>query len=567
MPPAATTGLQRDFVPLERALGRNVFLSDYLSGEGEARSFFAHPPTLAAAAAIAERVATEPGRAPRAEVSAALVARQERIGAGARAIENARRLAEPGAVAVVTGQQPGLLTGPLFTIYKAISVVTLARRLAAECSRPVVPVFWIGSEDSDWAEVDHAVVLDRQGAPQRIALPLGDEWTGRPVGQFPVAADEVFAALDAALPDSEFKPALFAALRDGEGTRWRTLGGWFAALLAKLFADDGLVMLDPLDPRIKALMKPVFRRAIEETEWPGALVRAAYDRMRAAGYAPTLRPREDHTGFALADGSREPVLVTKDGFRAGEETLTKAALLALLDEHPERFLTTASLRVLAQDTLLPTVAYAAGPHELVYLGQLRGAYEAAGLTMPVVLPRASATLVEGSQARLLEGLALNPRGVAGGPGDPPPAWVGALWDLRGLDERGVMALSARASAGGLVDTFEESRKVVGEAAGRVAAASAEADPTLATPAAKLREKFDADLARLQEKALAARARHDVAAIRRLRQTQAALWPNGEPQERALCAVSLLARHGLAFVPLLTEALEGTEGQHAVVRLG
>jgi len=564
--------MHRDFVPLERALGRNVLLSDYLSGAGEARSFFQHPPTLAAAAAIAERIAAEPGRAPRAEVSAALVAQQERIGAGARAIENARRLADSPTVAVVTGQQPGLLTGPLFTIYKAISVVTLARRLAADTGRPVVPVFWVGSEDSDRAEVDHAVVLDRQGAPARITLPLGDEWTGRPVGQFPVAADEVFAALDVALPDSEFKPALFAALRDGEGTRWRTLGGWFAALMSRLFAADGLVMLDPLDPRIKALLKPVFRRAIEEPEWPGALVRAAYDRMRAAGYAPTLHPREDHTGFALADGSREPVLVTKDGFRAGEETLTKAALLALLDAHPERFLTTASLRVLAQDTLLPTVAYAAGPHELVYLGQLRGAYGAAELTAPVVLPRASATLVEGSQARLLADLRITP------------------WDLHKKDEQGIAALvgrgmaeghpeqgrgAGRASAGGLVEVFEEARKVVGEAAGRVAAASSAADPTLATPAAKLREKFDADLARLQEKALAARAQHDVAAVRRLRQTQAALFPNGAPQERSLCAVSFLARHpgpwhgasGLDLVSRLTEALEGTEGQHAVVRLG
>ena len=119
------------------------------------------------------------------------------------------RLANGEVLTITTGQQPGLFTGPLYTVFKALSAIALADRIERERGVPVVPVFWVAGDDHDFAEANHAWVLGRDGEPVKITLrerahdapqlPLFRESLGSDIG---AALD----ALDAALPDSECKP-------------------------------------------------------------------------------------------------------------------------------------------------------------------------------------------------------------------------------------------------------------------------------------------------------------------------------------------------------------------------
>ena len=78
----------------------------------------------------------------------------EPFGISANATKHIDELAE-NAVAVVGGQQAGILTGPLYSVHKAITVILLARKQREKLGVPVVPVFWVAGEDHDLNEINH----------------------------------------------------------------------------------------------------------------------------------------------------------------------------------------------------------------------------------------------------------------------------------------------------------------------------------------------------------------------------------------------------------------------------
>jgi uncharacterized protein YllA (UPF0747 family) len=121
------------------------------------------------------------------------------------ALEAAARLARPGTVAVVTGQQAGLFGGPLYTLLKAVTAVQLARWVEAELRTPAVPIFWVESEDHDWAEVRSATLLDRQASLASLTA-IDPPGAGlRPVPALTFSENEpVMEALSACLPPTEF---------------------------------------------------------------------------------------------------------------------------------------------------------------------------------------------------------------------------------------------------------------------------------------------------------------------------------------------------------------------------
>ena len=341
----------------------------------------------------------------RAALAAAIRPHAERLGASARTLASLEKLARPGSLAVVTGQQAGLLLGPMYTLAKAMTAVRLAARLSTE-ERPVVPVFWVATQDHDVAEVDHAYLLDGSETLRRAQVALPE---GVAVGRLPLRPD-MLAAVEGSLAAHTPRPPCegeVVALLRGAAERSRGFADWFAAQLYRLLGDTGIVVVDPLEPAVAALFAGVLERELADPLAGPARVNEAGKGLRRLGFAPQLGRGEGATNLFVelpGDGElpRRQLLRAEDGaFVAGGVRLTREDLLARLRDDPTSLTPAAGLRPVVQDALLPTAVAVLGPGELAYVAQLRGVYELHGVPMPLAWPRATVTVIEPAAARLL----------------------------------------------------------------------------------------------------------------------------------------------------------------------
>lgn len=446
-----------------------------------------------------------------------------------------------GAAAVVTGQQVGLFLGPLYTLYKAASAIVIARALQAETGQPVVPVFWLQTEDHDLPEIATCHVRAARGGPSKLEVPASAE--DRRSIAHRTLPDEVEACL------AQLREAL-AGLPEGPAhlehlaAHYRAGAPWseaFAQVLAALFVEEGLVFVDPRDPRLaRVAAATVHRRAITEAGPIAEALLARSAALRAAGFEPAVHVRPGsplsfvHAGSAEGPRHRLAVTTAFDSesesdsdagssfdFEAvgGSERYTRAQLLDLLEREPLRFSTSALLRPILQDTLLPTAAYVGGPGEIAYFAQLEPLYAAFDRPMPLIIPRARFVVVDDKTRRLLDRLGLSARDAA-------------------LSEDELLRRTAREPAPDLrarllapvVAALDEVRR---ESAGLGLESALE----------KTQAAIDGALGKLAEKHDKAVAHRDSERVEEVRRLKAQLFPHDAPQERVLGFSYFAARHG------------------------
>ncbi|HTP52673.1 MAG TPA: bacillithiol biosynthesis cysteine-adding enzyme BshC [Anaeromyxobacteraceae bacterium] len=322
-------------------------------------------------------------------------------------------LAAPGSTVVATGQQVGLFLGPLYTLHKAATAVARARFLSERTGRPCIPLFWLQTEDHDWKEISRAELLLPSG---RRTLELPPEAPGEARVSLahrllPPAVDALASALSDLLAPLPFA-AEVAHLATRHYRSGVSPGAAFAGLLSELFAEEGLVVLDPRTPAVARLARPVLRRAIEGHEAVSAALSARARELRAGGFAEQVHTRPEaslvffHPRGPL--GPRYRLVRDGEGFRTPDGRVELAELLARLDGDPLWFSTSALLRPLLQDALLPTAAYAGGPAEVSYFAEVPPLYELFGIELPLVAPRARLRILDGPARRELERLGLRP---------------------------------------------------------------------------------------------------------------------------------------------------------------
>jgi bacillithiol biosynthesis cysteine-adding enzyme BshC len=472
-----------------------------------------------------------------------------RRGAPSEAIAAARRLREPGAVAVVTGQQAGLFGGPLFTLLKAITAVQLAEQVTRDHHVQAVPVFWVDAEDHDWDEVRSCGVLDVDLRLQRISL-------GNPPGahQLPVArvcldatAETAVAALQAALPGTEFTSGLVDQLRQTyrEGASMvEAFSRWLDAVLGAL----GLVVFDSSDPAAKPLVAPLFAAEVDHAGATGRLAADAGAALAARGYHVQVSPSEGSLALFHLDGGRQAIRKHGTGFQWGDQTISAADLRARILQAPAEFSPNVLLRPLAQDTLFPTVCYVAGPNELAYLGQLRGIYRAFGIPMPLVHQRATATLLDSNATRFLTKQSLS------------------LEALHAQDDAVLNQLLAAQLPPAVESAMEDAARALDERMARLAQVVPVLDPTLEGAARSAANRIRDDLKKLQAKIIHAAKRKDETLRRQFEHARAQAFPGGAPQEREIGFVVFLNRFGPSLVRRLRDEVPVEMGFHAVVTI-
>jgi bacillithiol biosynthesis cysteine-adding enzyme BshC len=484
-----------------------------------------------------------------AAIATILEAQQERRMAPPEARASAALLSDPGTVAVVTGQQAGVFGGPLFTLLKAVTAIQLARRASHEHGVAAVPIFWIDAEDHDWAEIRGATVLDQEFQPRTIALADLDGAGERPIASLTLD-DRVEASvqelLDALAP-TDFTAWIAevarATYREGTG-----MADAFARWIERILGPHGLIVYDSTDKAAKPLAAPVFARELDEPGRTASLAADAADAFAARGHAPQVVPQRDGVSLFYVNGTRQPIRRERDHYVVGDRPVALDTLANEARTDPSRFSPNVLLRPIVQDTLFPTICYVAGPSELAYLGQLRGVYERFGVPMPLIHPRASATLLDGAAARFLAKHAV------------------PLEQLQARDEVALNRLLEAQLPVELNESLRDADAALHTALQRVIDAMPSLDPTLAGAAKTTLGRIEHDLRTLQNKVIQAAKRRDDTLRRQFTRTQAQIFPLGKPQERVLTMVFFLNRYGPGLVDALMRDLPIDLGHHWLLTL-
>lgn len=368
------------------------FIEDF---PGVAR-FYAHPPTFDSVKRVAVEFDFPADR--RQRVASILSEQNVAFGAGSATHRHLDLLGR-GAVAVATGQQAGLFSGPAFAFYKALTAIQIARELS-DSGLPAVPIFWMATEDHDLDEVRHISWFEG-GKLERFELP-GDGGAAHPVGQVPLGPGiEDLTRRAASLLSGPAAESVARVLLESY-TSAETYGSAFAKLFARIFTEQGLILLDPLDPRLHRVAAPVYRKALENRDALNESLLQRGQELESAGFEPQVKVTAKSTLlFTLKDGERQSIAASDGRFQAAGQSWSREEILRFAESAPETFSPNALLRPVVQDYLLPTVADIGGPAEISYLAQSAAIYPKILGRVPVLMPRADFTLIDAKADKIL----------------------------------------------------------------------------------------------------------------------------------------------------------------------
>ncbi len=488
----------------------------------------------------------------RKRVPDALERINRRAGSPELTFKHIEMLRHPGSVAIVTGQQAGLFTGPLYTIHKALTVIKLAACLRDQ-GVEAVPVFWIASEDHDYEEVNHCKVVDREGHLTQIRYEASGHKADEPVGSVALChgISQTIDDLVAKIAPSEFMPALERDIRESyaEGVGFADA---FARLMARLFREYGVVLLDPLDQELKQVAAPLYARAIEKSS---EIARALVERSREleeAGYHAQIHVSDDMVPVFIMDDGRRAAIAQQDArfvVKGSGHSFSKEELVELAIRCPNCFSPNVTLRPVVQDYLLPTAAYIGGPAEIAYFAQLTSAYEVLGRQAPCVLPRASFTVVEGRHQKTMNKYGLELRDFFDG---LHPAVAKVV--EHGTDRNTAIA-------------FTETERVLNESLDELGEILRQTDATLSDPLKRARAKMIYQLEHLRTQFIHASAHREEAAYRQVERAFTTLYPDKNLQERELNVYYFLSRYGPALLGELYNAADLGFSNHKIVYIG
>jgi len=480
-------------------------------------------------------------------------------GASAETLANIRELRAADCLAVVSGQQAGLFGGPLYTIYKALSAVKLAECMTQRGVR-AVPVFWIATEDHDFAEVANAEFINRDCALSRVSVPPAIHSEGLPVGRVALdeSIDDTVQGLLAALPQTEFSEDIEKLLREAYQPG-RNYGDAFARLVTSLIGQRGLILLDPLDSELKKLAAPLYAKAAARAQEIALAIAKRSRELEADGYHAQVAPSENSFPLFLHDenGRRHALTRTENGkyhakgagqgsSQASEYSSDDLAAWALRE--PERFSPNVTLRAVVQDFLLPTVAYYGGSAEIAYFAQTSEVYRLLERPATPILHRASMTVIEKHTWRTLERYHIG----------LPDFFAGFDYVVARVVKE-YLGKETSAAFDHTTATFNQELDALQEQLRRV-------DPTLAGALDTGRRKINYQIDGLRTRFQRAQMGRDEAVHRQLQRAFDLLYPNKALQERSINITSVLSRHGSYVVDWIYDAIDLASTEHQVVYL-
>ena len=432
-----------------------------------------------------------------------------------------QKFAKEDSLVIVTGQQLGVYGGPLFTIYKTITTILLARKWEKKLNKPVIPVFWLADEDHDFEEIASIGIPDYEEFKK---VGLGEEGDGHPVSVQGIKetikkfADEVREEL----PDTDFTEQLFSSLNDfyKEG---QTHIQAFAQLMNFWFSEQGLLIVGSNFEPIKRLGAEVFKTSVSKTE---SVFQALESKSEALEneYHRQVIVGDSNLFYLDPNKGRVKLERSNDEWVSGNLTFSEEKLLSTIETNPQNFSPNVFLRPVLQDALLPTLGYVAGPGELAYYGQMKDLYPIFGLEMPVIFPRLSITLIESGIERIMEKL--------------PFAMCSYNQRIEDLEAAYVDQTNSKDIEG----VFSEWKQAINEIAEKPNSFIKDIDPTLEGTTGKVVAGFSNELDKLKGKVYRSIKQQEQTQLNRIAKIKSQLFPDGL-QERSVSPVYFMNKYG------------------------
>ena len=438
--------------------------------------------------------------------------------------ERLERWIEERGVIVTTGQQPGLLGGPLYALYKGISAIRLAERLEELLDRPVLPVFWVASEDHDWEEADHTYVIDTANELVRLQV-RNPGHIRRALHRIPLGEEIVDLVEQAAqyLPATDFSDSYLDQVREAYKP---------GATLA-----DGFTRKNSGEPVRKGLSGPLLLDELDRAEAHESLLREDADKLERAGYSPQV-PILDGAVNLFLEGPEGRERIYRNGndfeLRRSRESVSAKTVRERAEYDPLTLSPNVLLRPLVESTVFPVISYVAGPGETAYYAQIKRLFQAHGLTMPVIYPRHAVTVVETKVRKRLDKFGLDLEHLQ-----------------RPLHE--IMSDMARDEVpDGVRQALGELKSAVARGSADLLKAATSIDPTLKGPVTNARNTALSAFQAAERKIIQSVKRENEVASNQLEVAQRHLFPEGQPQGRILAPLYYLVRYGSEFVQSLAE---------------
>ncbi len=474
-------------------------------------------------------------RVDRPQVVKNLTEYNQMLNAPAKVMQNIKLLLNENNFAVITGQQPGLFTGPLFTIYKALSAIIISKRLS-NGRHQFVPIFWNASEDHDLREMNHIYVM-KDNEPLRIDCPLRGEGSASEVELDQEKIGQTISRIKELAPNTEFKDSILEKIQN-LSNQSKNLGDFFSRTMLNLLGEYGLILIEP--KYLRKMMIPLFKRMIDNPTKCSKILNETGARLKELGYSPSIHKSPNLCNFFVG---RKRIVYEGD-FQAGDHAYSRKELLHLLEKNPLSFSANAVTRPITQDYILPTYAYVAGPSEIAYFTQLRQIYREFGVEMPVIYPRFGATVIENKVLMVLR-----------------------KYNLKIFDLKSPGVLVKRLVAREIKPLFNSSRKRFQDTFGDIEETALEINGSLVDSCRASLGRVLKEMGALEDKLTRSLKRQNLIVEKQVYKAANNIFPENELQERKINLLEYLIKFGPDFLGgVYREFLKSDYGEHRLIKL-
>jgi len=545
--------IRTESVPFSDIPGQSKLFVQYQTAPLSLRKYY--PNAVDSHTDIADRVpdVLAKYKADRKVLCDALEETNRKFGATEATLSNIELLRDSQTVAVVTGQQAGLFSGPLYTLYKALSAIRMVECLRGRGIK-AVPVFWVATEDHDFEEVSKTAFIDKKGDVLDIRNEPKRCYDNLPVGYVKLddSIEETIDELFRGITTTEFTPELKTLVLDS----WKKgeyFGDAFGVLLMKLLGRYGLIVLCPLNNALKELAAPVYVEAIKRSAEIVEALQVRSRQLESEGYAAQVLINDDYFPlfWQACDDTRNALKKSKDGTfktKDGLREFTLHELAEIASNEPYRFSPSVVLRSVVQDYILPTVCYFGGAAEIAYFAQSGEVYRILERPVTTILHRQSFSVIETKHAKTLDRYDL------------------AFTDLfDGLEDLLPAIVEGHLNSG-TAELFDDVEEKINAEFQRLDQNLSGIDPTLSENLMKRRKKILYHVAALRNKFRHVQLRKDETINQRVESLFASIMPHGTLQERVLNVGYFINRYGENFVDWVYRGSDLDDRAHRLLYL-
>lgn len=466
--------------------------------------------------------------------------------------QNIELLNDDKTIAVFTGQQIGILGGPLYTFYKIFTAVKLSEYLSSKFTQyNFVPVFWMAGDDHDFEEISYVNIVNKENELSKIIYSDGFEpqFNRGSVGDlnFLNSIKEFKDKVMSEIRETEFSKNFFELI-DNILIPGLPLKESFFNLLYQIFDDTGLIIFNPQDPEVKKLLKPIFKKEITDfKDHTKQLLLESAELDESYHAQVKIKPinlfMSDESGRNLI----EPI---EDEFKlkGKRKRITREELLNKIEKEPEKFSANVLLRPICEDYLFPTGFYIGGPGEISYYAQVIPLYKKFNLQHPIIFPRASATIIEKNIAKILIKYNFST--------------IDFFKEKDQLKEDLIKSVSNF----NLDNDFNLAEQSISESLNLLSTSISKVDNNLKNLTETTKGKLLHQLNVLKEKSKKAQEQRFDAALRQITKAQNLIYPNENLQERELTIINFINKYGFDFFDWLYNELDIAEFKHQILEI-